>query len=271
MKSRLRFLQRIRHRVEGRGQLADFVGSVAVLHAHVKLAAAVGARGLHHLADGLDLAHGRQRADDEGNQQNDGRGHEEQPDKRAPHLHERAVFHHGEDDTDKLTGLRVHRRDADDVLLELVHGPQTRPPLVAALAHDLLRDVRGQGNRFVHDLLVRGEQDVAVCVADEEVDVRDHGCHARHAHQVLLLIVRLAAVRCLEKRDGDAGHELRAVVHLVALFRDGVVIAQRKERHAEQQHRQQHHTGCQEKLLPVETAKALFQGCRHRFHLTSNL
>ena len=60
------------------------------------------------------------------------------------------------------------------------------------------------------------------------------------------------------------------MLHLLPLLRDGVVIAQRVEGHAQQGHGQHHHTGGEHKLPPIQAAGDTFDPLAHAY-FTSNL
>ena len=257
----LRLLQRIRHGVERRGQLADLAAAACLLHPHVKVAVGVGTGGLHHLRDRLDLLHGGNGAGHKRHQQDDGAEHEEQADERPPHLHQGRAVHNGQHKTQHRPVLAGHGHAHHELLL-LVDAHGAAALVAVALGkgpgHDLLRHPDG----LAHQPRVGGQQHVAVPVADEEVHIRHPGGHTGQRPQsVLLRGGRLVAGQQIAHRQ--LGDEVGPVAHLAALLGHGVVVAQGIERHAQQHHGQQHHTGAEHELPPVQAAHGTFDPLPH--------
>ena len=259
----LRLLQRICHGVECRGQLADLAAAAGLLHPHVKVAAGVGPGGLHHLGDGLDLLHGRNGAGDEGNEQDDGAEHEKQADERPPHLHQRRAVHDGQHQAQHIPALVGHGHAHHELLLLVdAHGTA---PLVAVFVgerrfHDLLRHPDG----LAHQPRVGCQEHVALPVADQEVHVRHAGRHAcQRPQRVLLCILRVVAGQQVVHRQ--LRDQVGPIPHLAALFLHGVVVAQGVERYTQQYHGQQHHTGAEHKLPPVQAVHGPLDPLPHGF------
>ena len=168
----LRLRQRIRHGVEGLGQLTDLVAAVQLRDAHVEVTGGIGAGGLHHVGDGLDLPHGGDGAGQKGDQQNDGGGHQEQADKGAPHLHDLRLVHHRQHDAQQLAVL-AHDGDGHGELLGGVGVVDVAAALIQGLfRQDVIHDLLGDHDAAAHQIVVGGQQYIALGRADEEVHIR---------------------------------------------------------------------------------------------------
>ena len=263
----LRFRQRIRHGIERRGQLADLVAAVGVLHTDVKIAGGIGAGGLHHLLNRLGLAHGGQGAGHKGNEQNNGGGHEEQGNERAPDLHQLHRFHDGHHHADDGGAVFIFRHgNGHNELLIGIDAAQIGTRFVdRMLPENGLHHLVGKGDDLAHNAFIRGQQHIAAAVADQKIHIRHTG---RHTRQIAQRVVRLLILlRRDQIRRRHVGHQLGAVLHLAALFLHGIAVAQGIKGYAQQQQRQQHHAGCQQKLLPIQVLKAFFQSFHGRLTL----
>ena len=264
----LGFRQGVGHVVEGRRQLADLVAAAGVLHAHVEVSGGIGPGGLDHLPDGLNLAHGGQGAGHKGDQQDDGRGHEEQADEGAPHAHQGPGVHHRQDHAHGAAVLLGdgHRHHE---LPDVVCAADAAAALVKALVPENgVLDLLGDGHHLASQPLVGGQQGVALVVAQEKVRLGKPGGQGDEILQ--------AGAGGLPAEGqivpGHVGNELRVLAHFAAPLGHGVVIAQGIKRHAQQQKRQQHHARRQQELLPIETVEpAAEPGDLFLAHFTSNL
>ena len=264
----LRLRQGVGHVVERRRQLADLIVAAGVLHADIEIPGGISPGGPGHFPDGLDLAHGGQGAGHEGNQQDDGRRHEEQADEGAPHAHQGPGVHHRQHHAHGAAVLPGHG-DAHHKLLQIICAADAAAALVKALiAQDGVLDILGHGHHLAPQALVGGQQGVSLLVAQKKVRLGKAG---GQSHQVLQTGALGLAVGG-QIVPGHVGNKLRMLAHLAAALGHGVVIAQAVKRHAQQQQRQQHHPGRQQKLLPVQTVEPppelenLFLA-----HFTSNL
>ena len=266
----LRLRQRVRHGVEGLGQLTDLVAAVQLGDAHVEITGGIGAGGLHHVGDGLDLPHGGDGAGKERDQQNDGGGHQEHADEGTPHLHDLRLVHHCQHDTHQLT-FAAENGNGHGELLDAVGAVDVAAALIQRLfPQNVVHDILGDGDAAAHQLLVGGQQHVALGRADEEVHIRHAGRHVRQLPQCGALVD--AGVSGGGKVvGGHLGDQLGAGAHLAPLVRRGGAVAEGKEADAQQQQRQQHHTGGQRELMPVETVESPFELLDHDGCFTSNL
>ena len=266
----LRLRQGVRHGVEGLGQLTDLVAAVQLGDAHVKVPRGVGTGGLHHVGDGLDLPHGGDGAGQEGDQQDDGGGHQEHADKGTPHLHDLRLVHHRQHDAQKLALVPLDR-DGHGEFLDAVGTADVAAALIQALfAQNVVHDLLWDGDAAAHQILVGGQQDVALGRADEKVHVRHAGGHVRQLPQGCAL-VNAGVAGGGKVVGGHLSDQLGTGTHLAPLVRGGGAVAQRKEADAKQQQGQQHHTGGQRELVPVETIEFSLESFDHDGCFTSNL
>ena len=264
----LGFRQGVGHVVEGRRQLADLVAAAGVLHAHVEVSGGIGPGGLDHLPDGLNLAHGGQGAGHKGDQQDDGRGHEEQADEGAPHAHQGPGVHHRQDHAHGAAVLLGdgHRHHE---LPEVICAADAAAALVKALVPENgVLNLLGDGHHLASQPFIRGQQGVALVVAQEKVRLGKPGGQGDEILQAGAGGLPVGG----QIVPGHIGNELRVLAHFAAPLGHGVVIAQGVKRHAQQQKRQQHHARRQQELLPIETVEpAAEPGDLFLAHFTSNL
>ena len=261
----LRLLQRLRHPVEGHRQLADLVAAAVVLHADVKIPLGVEPGGLGHLPDGLDLPHGGDGADREGDHQHHHGRHQEEPQEGLPHGVHGCGGRHGEDRAQGRGPVLAQHRHAHHEAAPLIE-PQVRllgeVPLPEEGAHHALRQ-----RRLPIQALVGREEDGPVRGADEEVHVRDAGGEACEPQHVLapkgLGLVQIV--------PGVDRHHVGLLLQLLVPLPPGVVIAQGEEGRPQQGQRQQHHAGGDEHLLPVEALKMPAEKLLHALALSSVL
>ena len=262
----LRLLQGLRHPVEGRRQLADLVAAAVVLHADVKIPLGVEPGGLGHLPDGLDLPHGGDGADREGDHQHHHGRHQEEPQEGLPHGVHGCGGRHGEDRAQGRGPVLAQHRHAHHEAVLLIEA-QVRLPGEVPLLKEGVHHVPRQPGRLPVQGVVRGEEDGPVRGADEEVHVRDAGgkaCEPQH----VLAAERLGLV---QEIPGVDRHHVGLLLQLLVPLPPGVVIAEGEEGRPQQGQCQQHHAGGDEHLLPVEALKMPVQEFLHALALSSVL
>ena len=143
----------------------------------------------------------------------------------------------------------------------------------AALVKDLVPEngvlnLLGDGHHLASQPFIRGQQGVALVVAQEKVRLGKPGGQGDEILQAGAGGLPVGG----QIVPGHVGNELRVLAHFAAPLGHGVVIAQGVKRHAQQQKRQQHHARRQQELLPIETVEpAAEPGDLFLAHFTSNL
>ena len=257
----LRLLQALRHVVEGCGQLAQLVVPAVVVHPDVKIPLRVAAGGLHHLPDGLDLPHGGDGRGHEGDHQHHERRHEEQADEAGPHILQRGGDGHRVDDAHRLLGGLPHRRDAHHEPLVGVEAVHIRAAGGDPLLQHLLRHVLRHGHHQAAEGRVRGQQHMALHIADQEIHLGDRGGEGGEILKVLLVLqllhVQIPAV--LQVAHGELTHHPGLGRQLLVLPPPGIAVAQGEEGCPQQKQRQEHHADGDEHLPPVQAPELVVE------------
>ncbi|CAN3965218.1 2-oxoisovalerate dehydrogenase subunit beta, partial [Dysosmobacter welbionis] len=250
----LRLLQVLRHVVEGGRQLSQLVIPAVVVHADVEVPLRIAAGGLGHLPDGLDLPHGGDGGRHEGDHQHHERRHEEQPDEAGPHGVQRGGGGHGIDHADGVGGILAYGRNAHHEPLVGVQAVHVRAPGADALLQHLCGHLLRHSHHQPAERRIRGQQHVALHVADQEVHLGHRGSEGGQTLEVLLVLqlLHVQVPPVFQIAGGELPHHLGLGGQLPVLLAPGVVVAQGEKRNSQQKQRQEHHADGDEHLPPVQ-------------------
>ena len=184
----LRLLEGFRHVIEGGRQLTDLILPAVVVHADVKVSLGVLPGGAGHFPDGLDLPHGGDGGGHEGDHQHHAGGHQQQSRKGPPQIVNRRGGGHGKDRPQRFLRGGIHHGDAGNELLAPVDLIQPAAAGPCAVVKNFLHDGLWDGDGLPCHGIVRGEQHVAIVIADQNIHLGDQGGGGRQLPELLVLL-----------------------------------------------------------------------------------